>query len=319
MIFETICALALLARLIPGCAAPSPIAVGYVEGEYVQLGPIDVARIISLDVKRGDHINQGATVASTEQADAELSVRDAQARLMQAESDLSNLRRGRRSEEIAVIEATLVAAKAQAGDARRTLERRKDLAKRGFTTPAELDAAQTAVDVADARIGELSANLDVARLPARPDEISAAQGRVDQARANLDTSRWRFAQRIIIAPAKGRVSDIIRRPGEVAGPSAPIVSFLPDGAIKLKVYVPERTLSQIHNGTRLAVRCDGCASNLSAVVTYVAPEPEFTPPVIYSLDTRQKLVFLIEARPESATAAALQPGQIVDVAIAESK
>src|SRR5690606_36523593 len=136
-----------------------------------------------------------------------LSVRDAQARLMQAESDLSNLRRGRRSEEIAVIEATLVAAKAQAGDARRTLERRKDLAKRGFATPAELDAAQTAVDVADARIGELSANLDVARLPARPDEISAAQGRVDQARANLDTSRWRFAQRIIIAPAKGRISD----------------------------------------------------------------------------------------------------------------
>ena len=238
---------------------------------------------------------------------------------MQAESDLSNLRRGRRPEEIAVIEATLGAAKAQANDTRRTLERRKDLAKRGFATPAELDAAQTAVDVADARIGELSANLDVARLPARTDEIAAAQGRVDQARANLDISRWRLKQRIVIAPSRGRIADIIRRPGEVAGPTAPIVSLLPDGAIKVKVYVPERVVAQIQNGTKLLVRCDGCAQNLSAIVTYVAPEPEFTPPVIYSIDTRQKLVFLIEARPENQAALILQPGQIVDVAISEAK
>ena len=88
--------------------------------------------------------------------------------------------------------------------------------------------------------------------------------------------------------------------------------MLPDGAVKLKVYVPEPSFSSITVGSQLSVRCDGCPDGLKARVSYVSPDPEFTPPVIYSLDTRQKLVYLVEARPEGATSM-LQPGQIVDV------
>src|SRR5690606_15086306 len=112
-----------------------------------------------------------------------------------------------------------------------------------------------------------------------------------------------------------RVDDVIRNPGDTAGPTAPVVSLLPDGAVKLRVYVPEPRFSAIHVGSKLSVRCDGCAAGLSATVSYVSKDPEFTPPVIYSLQTRQKLVYLVEARPD-AGAEALQPGQIVDVDLA---
>ena len=93
--------------------------------------------------------------------------------------------------------------------------------------------------------------------------------------------------------------------------------MLPDDAVKLKVYVPEAKFSTVKIGTVLSVHCDGCPSGLQARVSYVSPDPEFTPPVIYSLETRQKLVYLIEARP-IGTHTPLQPGQIVDVDLASS-
>ena len=63
------------------------------------------------------------------------------------------------------------------------------------------------------------------------------------------------------------------------------------------------------------MRCDGCPDGLTATVSYVSDEPEFTPPVIYSVENRQKLVYRIEARPTNG-ARRLRPGQIVDVALA---
>ena len=114
----------------------------------------------------------------------------------------------------------------------------------------------------------------------------------------------------------GRVFDVLKRQGETAGPSAPVISFLPDGAIKLRFYAPEAVRQQLMPGTRVLLKCDGCPDGLAATVSFVADEPEFTPPVIYSVDSRQKLVYLIEARPE-ADQLALQPGQIVDVRLAD--
>ena len=131
-------------------------------------------------------------------------------------------------------------------------------------------------------------------------------------RAVRDSAAWQLEERDITAPANGRIDDIIRRPGEIAGPSAPILSMLPDGAVKLRLYIPETAISGIAVGDSLSVRCDGCAAGLTARVSYVSDAPEFTPPVIYSLRNRQKLVYLIEARPDRE-AGMLKPGQIVDV------
>ncbi len=314
----SLCNLTLLASLMPFCGAPAPAAVGYVEGDYVQLAPIDVAQIREVRVKRGDAVKTDEIIAVLETRDAENALNDATAKKVQAEADLANLRRGRRPEEIAVIEATLASAVAQAGDAERTLRRRQDLFSKGSASQAEYDQAVTANDVAQARLGEIRANLAVAKLPAREDEIRSAENRLKSAEANRAQAEWRLSQRTLRAPQSGRISDALRRVGELAGPSAPVVTLLPEGAVKLKVYLPEALVSRAAPGARLSVRCDKCPSGLSARISYVSREPEFTPPVIYSLETRQKLVYLIEARPEDASLRALQPGQIVDVSFADA-
>jgi HlyD family secretion protein len=312
-VIEWVCAYTLLAALLPSCG-PGDAVYGYVEGEYVAMAPLEVARIASVSVRLGDRVAVGTPIAEMERSDAEIAVADASARLAQAESQLADLRRGRRPEEIEVLAATRQSAEAQAADAERVLARRRDLFGRGFAAQADLDQARTTRDVTIAQVRQAEANLSVARLPARDDAIRAAEGAVAQARAAVDNARWRLSERSLKAGTAGRITDLVRRPGEVAGPQAPVATLLPDGAVKLKLWVPEVWFSHFRLGEEITVRCDGCAAGLSARITWVAPEPEFTPPVIYSVETRQKLVQLVEARPLDP-GSRLQPGQIVDVPV----
>lgn len=310
-----LCAIPFAASLLLSCLSASPLAVGYVEGDYVLLAPIEVAQVLSIDVRRGDHVKAGEAIGMLENADAEIAVAQAQAALAQAQAQLADLKLGKRPEEIAVLEAAVSSAEAKAQEAGRVLSRLTDLLRRGIATQAQFDEASTSLEVAKAEIGQSKANLAVAGLPARAETIRAAEQQVKGAQAQLEQARWRLSRRTISAPSAGRISDVIRNPGDVAGPSAPVISMLPEGAVKLKVYVPEISFAQIRPGTRLSVRCDGCGPDLKATVTYVSPEPEFTPPVIYSLETRQKLVYLVEARPQGDDSP-LQPGQVVDVVLA---
>jgi len=306
-----LCIIPLASYLFAACGTQS-LAVGYVEGEFVQLAPLEVAQVKSVMVKRGDRVEAGRAVALTEDTDAKIAVAQAEGALAQAEAQLANLQVGKRPDEIAVLEASVRTAKAQAEDARRTLLRTQDLTRRGVMTQAQLDNAKTSLEVAEANINQSTATLAVGRLPARLEEIKAGENAVKSAAAQLDTARWRLAKRTLEAPAPGRITDVIRHPGDTAGPTAPVLTMLPDGAVKLKVYIPEDKFSAVTVGDILSVHCDGCTPDQQARVSYVSPDPEFTPPVIYSLETRQKLVYLVEAHPIDA-ASPLQPGQIVDV------
>ncbi|WP_102222760.1 HlyD family secretion protein [Acidimangrovimonas sediminis] len=307
-----LCSIPVLSAFLSACAVPAPLATGYVEGEYVLVAPVAVAQVSDVKVKRGDHVAAGAVLALTERRDAQIAVAQATAALAEAESRLANLQLGKRPEEIAVIAATLASAKAQEAEVGKEVARLTSLRDRGVSSQAELDDATTRLDVAHAQVAQAQANLSVARLPARPQEIAAAEAAVAQATARRDAAAWQLSKRTLTAPRTGTVYDILRTRGEIAGPQAPVLSFLPDGAVKLRLYFPETAVARIHAGSTLTVHCDGCGAGETAHVTYVSDAPEFTPPVIYSLQNRQKLVYLVEARPE-ARATRLKPGQIVDV------
>ncbi|UDL87149.1 HlyD family efflux transporter periplasmic adaptor subunit [Mesorhizobium sp. PAMC28654] len=310
-----LCSLPLAVQLFSACSQ-APLAVGYVEGDYVLLAPIEVAQVETVSVKRGDRVMPGTPVATLEDADARIAVAQAEAALAQAQAQLADLQVGKRPEEIAALKAAVDMAKAQAADAKRKFDRASDLFKRGAGTQADNDTASATLETADAQVGQAEANLAVGGLPARPETIKAADNQVKQTQSALEQAQWRLSKRSLAAPSPGRVNDVIRNPGDTAGPTAPVISMLPDGAVKLSVYIPESAFSSVKIGTMLSVRCDGCGDGLKARVSYVSPDPEFTPPVIYSLENRQKLVYLVEARPEGDKGV-LQPGQIVDVDLAD--
>ncbi len=308
-----LCTLPLAGLLFASCGPPDPFATGYVEGEFTLVAPVATAQIVEVPVARGDRVEAGGLLAQLEERDAEIAVAEAEAALAQARSHLADLQEGKRPEEISVIEANLASARAQAAESRRVRDRTISLALRGVVTASQRDDAITSDEVAAARVAEVEAELEVARLPARPQAITEAEAAVKGAEAAHARAVWNLEQRRLTLSEPVTVVDVIRTEGEIAGPSAPVLSVLGDAAVILRLYVPETSFAEIAVGDQLEVGCDTCPDGLTARITYISDEPEFTPPVIYSIDNRQKLVFLVEARPDAGQA--LKPGQIVDVAL----
>lgn len=307
---DFLCALALIGSLLPGCGAPPPLATGSVEGEFVQVAPLVNARVASLQVRRGDHVEAGQPLAEVEARDAELALAGAEAARARAASQLADLQAGGREPEIAAAEAALAVAQAEARRATAEAARQEQLARQRTIPQAQLDTARTSAATAEANVQAAQARLDLARLPARPDAIAAAQAALAEAEAARAALAWQLGQRRLTAPAAGTVTDILRRTGEMAGPAAPVLTLLPDGATLLRFFVAQADLAALSLGTRLEVTCDGCAP-AHATISFIADEAEFTPPVIFARETRQKLVYRIEARPDPGSP--LKPGQIVEL------
>ena len=167
-----------------------------------------------------------------------------------------------------------------------------------------------AVPVHD-RIARERRQRDAATLGAREDQIRAADSRVAQAQAGLGAADARLSDIAPRAPGPARVEDVFFQKGEWAVANQPILALLPDDRIMLRFFVPEKAISAYGPGRTVRFACDGCAAGLTAQITYVSPRPEFTPPVIYSREARQRLVFLVEARPDPGPP--LAPGQPVDI------
>jgi HlyD family secretion protein len=130
----------------------------------------------------------------------------------------------------------------------------------------------------------------------------------------LNSAKTRLARRKVASPATGTIQQIYFRPGEMVPAGRPVVALLPPGNIKIRFFVPEAALPTIALGDTVTVHCDGCAPDLTAKVSFIARSVEYTPPVIYSLDERSKLVFMIEARPQRPDN--LRVGQPVNVTLA---
>lgn len=145
--------------------------------------------------------------------------------------------------------------------------------------------------------------------------VEDAEAALRTARARLASAQTRLARRKAVSPVTGSVQQIYYRPGEVVPAGRPVVSLLPPGNIKIRFFVPETVLPRVALGEIVTIRCDGCKADVPAKITFISRTSEFTPPVIYSLDERSKLVFLIEARTD--TPGDLRVGQPVDVRFAE--
>jgi HlyD family secretion protein len=299
--------------LVTGCERPDPPAwQGYVEADYTYVAALETGRITEVKVERGDQVEPDQLLFALEN-DSELAARNqAASELAQAESDLADLQKGERPEDLAIIQAQLDKARASLELSVPRLQRREKLVKNSIVAEEELDQARSEILADRGNIAEYEARLAEAKLPARTDKIASAEKLVEARRAALADAEWRLSRRLERAPAAGRVEDVFFRIGETASAGQGIVSLLTPDRIKLRFFVPEPQLASISVGQKIAVGCDSCAPNLTATIAFIARTAEFTPPVIYSLTRREKLVFLVEAKPDDLSQP-WHPGLPVDV------
>lgn len=288
---------------------PAPTLSGYIEGEPLYLAAPVAGTVRTLHVARGQEVRAGQPLFVVDPAQVRSQYDQASAEQAAARAQAQDARKGQRPVELAVFEANIAAAEAQAREAHATLRRIEPLVRQGWYAPARLDDARAAAQAADAQVRAARRQRDAAALGAREDQIRAADARVSQAAAAVEGAEARLADVAPKAPADARVEDVFFHAGEWAPAGQPILSLLPDARIKVRFFVPERELAAYRVGRTVRFSCDGCAKGLTARIEYVSPRPEFTPPVIYSREARDRLVYMVEARP----AARLNPGQPVDV------
>jgi len=147
--------------------------------------------------------------------------------------------------------------------------------------------------------------------------LDDAEAALRTAQARLNSAQTRLARRKVFSPVSGSVQQIYYRGGELVPAGKPILALLPPGNLKVRFFVNEATLPKLKFGDPVTVTCDGCARDITAKISFISRTSEFTPPVIYSMDERSKLVFLIEARPERPDR--LRVGQPVSIALGQGQ
>lgn len=308
-------AMAALAVLAAGCAEPPPDGwQGYAEGEFVYVASPYAGAVERLAVARGDQVRAGEVLFVLDHGVEQGAVDAAKAQVRAAEAQIANLARGRRKPEVETAQAQEANAAAALRLARLQLDQAEKLYAAGYVSKARLDEARAEFDRSAAGVAEMRAQIATqTQTLGRPSEIAAAQAELAAARATLDQAVVRLKQKTGVAPRDALVQDTLYRLGEWVAAGQPVVSLLPPENRKVRFFVPETVVGALRPGEPVSIECDGCAAPIAATISYVSTQAEYTPPVIYSRDTRQKLVFMIEARPAPADAPRLHPGQPVTV------
>jgi HlyD family secretion protein len=300
--------------LLAGCSRQNTDRVqGYVEGEFVYVASPLAGQLESLFVQRGQWVKAGDplfTLDSQPQKDA----RDQAAhQLAQARSSLEDAKKPRRPTEIESVEAQLQQARAALDFSQKDFERQSYLEKTGARAMQDLDRARSTRDQDRKRVAQLEADLETARLGSRSDQIAAAEATVRAQEAVLAKAEWDLSQKRQNAPQAGVVFDTLYREGEWVAAGRPVVALLPPPNVKVRAFLPETQIGKIQYGNKIQVIVDGLREPLIGEVSFISPRVEYTPPVIYSQESRSKLVVMIEIRFDAKTAATLHPGQPVDV------
>jgi HlyD family secretion protein len=246
--------------------------LGYGEGDFAMVSAPQAGWVTELKVERGTVVKRGDLLFVLDSTTQEAGREQASNALNQARASLK--------QEQSNLAYT-----------RTELMRQESLARAHAGTPTQLDLARTNEQQSVAKIGQL-------------------QAQIGQMEANLKGAAYGLSQRQITSQTEGPVQDIFFRPGEYVPASTPVVSVLPPANVYARFFVPETELPKVKLGQKVQVNCDGCKP-MTATITFIAAQAEFTPPVIFSVNNREKLVYKLEAR--GAGGLAIHPGQPVTV------
>ena len=297
--------------------APVPVAwQGYAEADFVKVGPTQQGLLTSVAVARGDKVAAGAPLFDQDDTADRAAIDQAKRQLAQSQEQLKNLGDGGKPTEIRQAQANLAEAQAARDKAQEDVQRSEALLnlKSGAVSLQTLDQQRADLRSASAKVQAFEAALAQMRAPmGRDNEITAQSAAVEAARAAVAMVQWRIDQRHVTAPVGGVVADVLARQGETIPAGGPVVSLLPPQNIFVRFFVPEPILALVHRGDPVALACDNCPGNLTATISFIAPQVEYTPPVIYSEASRAKLVIMVEARLPPDQAVLLNPGQPIVV------
>lgn len=298
---------------LTGCSdsSNSASALGYVEAEWVYVASPQSGWLVETQAREGDLITIGEVLFQLDSSNQSAALTEAEARLLQSRAELLNLSTGARPAEIRALEAKLAEANARLVQAESEQTRIIPLVNQGIETNSRGEQVEANFEMAKAAVSAIEEEIIVANLAAREGAVEAARAGVLTAEAGESAAQIRLEEREIRALIAGSVEKVFRQKGEYVTTGAPVIAILPEDGLKIKFFVTQAELPVFEIGQVVRAKADGMTEAVDAMVSYISVEAEYTPPVIYSNEARDKLVFMIEATVPASSG--LRPGLPVDV------
>ena len=305
-------AVLLAGELLTGCAQKADNAYsGYVEAQEVSIAAPQSGWLTEVRVDRSDVISINEPLFSLDATQQQAALSGAQNRATAAVATATDLGKGAREADIAPLLAQQRQAQAQLDLARANEARYAQLQPQGYVAPTQMDSLRAATRSAQADLDNVDKQIADKQLAARTDQIQAARAQAEAAKTDTAQAEWTVNDRDVKARLNGRIDERLREPGEFVAAGSAVLTVLPKGREFVRFYVPQADLPKLKVGQGVSIGCDNCGPGLHGKIRFISQVAEFTPPVIYSIQERQKLMFLIEATPDNPDA--LRAGQPVDV------
>jgi HlyD family secretion protein len=222
---------------------------------------------------------------------------------------------GEREENIRRLQALLLAEQARLTLAEAEFQRHQALVRSGGVSKSALQEREAVYKQSREGVAVIQAQLDLARKGQRPLQIEAldAENKAFDAARHLAT--WNSEQTVRASPEAAVVQDTLYEPGEWVPAGRPVVVLRRTRDLRARFYVPPATLALLRLGQQVEILLPGSAAPLRAPVVRISDQAEYTPPVIYSREESERLVFLVEAQLPPEAAASLHPGLPVSVRV----
>lgn len=286
---------------------------GYVEGENIYLASPYSGHLLEVFVERGQVVKKGELLFKLAPNPQQLVVTESASAVKQSEQIYNDLKMPKRPAELAAIEAQIGQASAQLALAGFRVKRNQALYDKHVLDKDSLDAAVERYNELKNLKAQFEANLALAKQGGREDQIKAQLSQTSVFNARLNKAKWELEQKSIYAPTVGVIFDIYFKQGEFVDARKPIAALLAPENIQIEFFVPDVAFSALHVGKQIVFECAGCAKSNQAVIQYISPEAEYVPPLVYSRENRDKLVFRVKAT--LAHPAQFKPGQPVVVMV----
>lgn len=320
---KRICFIAIIAftaMILSACQQKAELTFqGYVEGELVYLSSPFSGMLKTLSVERGEKVASGVTIFKLDPEPEVSQLLAAKNTLKEAEANLANVINGQRSTVLDAINAQIKQAHSDINLAAIRVKRFETLYTKNAIDKDSVDAAENNYQDKVAILQQLEANLAEAKLGSRENLIKAQQAVVKAAEASVTQATWALSQKTLSAPTGGIIFDTFYWPGEWVAAGQPVAALLAPQYIRFIFFVPETLLGKIALGQTVEISCDGCDKHYPATISYISPQVEYTPPVIYSRENNYNLVYRIRATPALADALYFHPGQPVYVTLENTK
>ncbi|WP_347252597.1 HlyD family efflux transporter periplasmic adaptor subunit [Legionella sp.] len=287
----------LLNTLILGCGSSdrSKIYQGYVEGENLYLASSNSGILKKLLVNRGDQVRQGQLLFILDENPQALVIKQNEADLLQAEKILKDLENPKRTPEIEAIKAQIAQTEAELKLAEVRVKRMTTLLARNAIDKDTVDAAIAKYNEQKHLKEQYEYNLQLARLGSRVEQIKAQEAQIISVTAKLNEAKWQLAQKSVSAPEDGFIFDTYFRVGEFVPDKQAVLSLLPPKNIRIEFFIPVEKMSAVHRGQKISFNCEGCNNPNQATITYISPEAQYIPPLVYTRENSDKLVFRVKA------------------------